>query len=212
MKQLSRPVLHLIGAGATIVLVGAGVLTGLPLAMQAMTSASEADQIVHTNGLQQASVDQLDVESTRMSDLAADVQKLRRQIPTQTRASDLPTMIARAAQAAGVTVSLIETDVAGPFTARDEAVAAAAASVATGTGEDQPASAAPGDADTPQRQQTVRVGLDALDARAVASFVDALRQGPRLIAIDTVQVERGSEGVNATVALLLFADTAGTEE
>ncbi len=211
MTQLSRPVLHLIGAGATIVLVGTGVLVGLPLAMQALTSASEADQIVHTNGLQQASVDQLDVESTRMSDLAADVQKLRTQIPTQTRASDLPTLIARAAQVAGATVNLIEADAAGPFTVRDEAAAAAEASAVTGAADDQPASSTPGDADAAQRQQTVRVRLDAGDARAVASFVDELRHGPRILAIDTVQVERGSAGVNATVTLLLFADTTGAE-
>jgi len=215
MKELSRPVLHLLGSGATIVLIGIGVLVGLPLATQAMASASEADQIVHANGLQQASVEQLGAESARLSDLAADVQKLRAQIPAHTRASDLPSMLARAAQAGDATVTVIEPGAVGPFTARDEGVAAAAASTATGAaGEEQPASSGTSDSsagDTAQ-QQTVHVQLRAADARAVAAFVDALRQGPRLIAIDTIRVERGSEGVTATVTLLLFADSAGAEE
>jgi len=212
MNGLTRPALHLIGAGASIILIAAGVLIALPFATQAMSSASEADQIVHTNGIQQASVDQLDAESARISDLAADVQKLRTQIPAQTRASDLPAMIARAAEASGATVTTIEPDAIVPFTPRDDAAAARAASAASGTGEggDQPASS-PAE-DTAQRQQTVRVGLDAADARAVAGFVDALRQGPRLTAIDVVQVERSSDGVHATVTLLLFADTTAAEE
>lgn len=219
MGTISRPILHLLGASAAILLLVVGAAAAFHPALQALSAVSETEQIAQINGLQQEKIDSLGAQSDQMEELNAAVETLRSQIPAATRASDIPALIAAAAQASGVTPTLLETGVIEPFAPRDaDAVAGSADADESSTADATESSEAdatdtsdPDSASATRLQQSLRVGFTAPDGRAAAAFVDELRQGVRAIAIDTVQVDRAGDGVTGSVSLLIFADTTGAD-
>lgn len=102
MSRLSRPLISAIGVLAVLVILGAGTLLALPWYLQSVTADAQSEQIISTNGLQQAQVALLDQQSERMTELAAEVTTLREQIP---HAPWLDDAVELAAMAASSTAS-----------------------------------------------------------------------------------------------------------
>lgn len=220
---MTKSLVNLIGAAVTAGILLLGVLVfALPLLSTANTTMASADDVATQNGTQQAVLDGLTAQSAEIDIVERELAELRRELPESEHVEDVVELAADAARATGATLTAVRPAEATAFTPRTAAVVAAETGVelapvasepevADGEGsveDDAPVDEAPAEpaapeaaaADGPQ-QVTVTVEFDAADVATATTLLDALRAGPRLVAVTgaTVQTEEGGASLTATV-------------
>lgn len=211
---MSKGIITLLGAvlcGAILLL---GVVFGVvPLLMQALTVAGQSAQVAQTNTVYETQIASLEAEQERLDEITASIDSLRQGISSAPELDDVFELVARAAEASGVTVETIEAGESSAFTPRtapttvEEAAPeapAADASAADASPDPAPtpsASVSPATEPTPAPAPEVAAGrsqvdftirVDAFDMAQAVAFLDALRAGPRLFTnVDTLVSSTG---------------------
>lgn len=223
--NLNRQLINLIGGLVTVLVLVAGVLLiGLPMYAGAKSADKEADDVARSNDTQQIVIDGLVAQAAKLDDLTTEVTGLRAQIAAEPRVDDVVALALAAASAEGATVKAVNATDSVPFAVRGGAdatapapspdpaaaePAAAAEEVAADTTADAassaPAAAAPA-ADETQQQVTVTLEMLAPSVDAATSIVDALRHGPRAVAITKATTSTDDDGVKLNVELLVFVN------
>lgn len=218
MRNMSRGLISALGALIAVVLVAAGVfLVALPIYLSATGVHGQADAAAATNDQLQVRVDALAAQAKDTTQLTQAVAQLRAQIPSAAGVDQLVDLVTTAASAAGVTITSITPSPAVAFAPRTSEVAAAdAANTATaGSAGSSATTPATGTTAAPvgRLQVPIAITVTAKDAAQAASFLDALRAGPRLLAIvGTSATETGTGSstggaLTVTVSALAFAET-----
>lgn len=219
---MTRQLINLIGGlVALLVLVGGAFLVAVPMYAAAESVGNEADQAASANDTQQLVIDGLRAQEAKFDELQADLAALRAQVASESRVDDLVALALSATAANGGSLDGVQASPAEPFAVRvgEETAPAATAPPADAettdaetTGAEQTtteAVPAPTGADDTQAQVPVTLTITAPDVSAATSIVDALRAGPRVVAItqaDTV-TDSGEGGlVTLTVNALLFVN------
>ncbi|NLP85915.1 hypothetical protein HF576_18955 [Microbacterium sp. CFH 90308] len=226
-KQLINVIGIVVCLGVVILAV---VLVAMPMFFQSLTTAGESVQVERTNDLYQAQVDTLDAESERMDEIAASVDALRAEIPAANRLDDVFELVAASAARSDVSVQTITAGEDAGFTVRTEPLALADAAAEQPAAEQPDASETTADAaatdgsatptpapaagegavpapprqDTGRRQVDFTLDLVATDLNNVVRFLDALREGPRLLSpIETTVTPTGT-GYDVSITALTF--------
>ena len=233
MTQFPKQLINLIGALVVIAALAAGVLLiGLPTYLGSMRIAADADRVATDNTIFRAQADALLAERSSSSRVAAEVSALREQIPATPLHDDIFELVVEAALANGVTVVRVAAEEPAAFTPQtgplsateDGSVTTAeapptaatesesqedAAAGDTGSGE---TAAAPADPEVPvaASQQAIPFVIE-VESPTVASttgFLDALKKGPRLLAIvHALQETEEGQPSRLTVNALSFLRT-----
>jgi hypothetical protein len=215
---VNKQLVNLIGGAAALAIVILGVVVfAVPLYSTASTTNGEANRVASQNDTQQAVLDGLAAQAADTTELDADVDELRAEIPRTAHLDDVLYLAVQAAQAHGGTVTALTKGDATAFAARTAEVEASAsggtapapaASDASASGSASgDASADPAATGADEATQTpVTVTIDAPDVAAATQILDALRAGPRLVAVQQGAVTTKPEGgVTLTAALLAFS-------
>lgn len=224
---MTKQLVNLIGAAASLAILLLGVVVfALPLFSSASTTWSSADEVAAQNRTQQTVLDTLAAQSADMSELDATVAELRGEIPPAAYLDDVLLLAVEAARANGGTVTSVAPGTAEPFAPRvagatGDAAATAPAPDPAASEDGSDAASAPTDdaagaagagtstesaptANDPQ-QITVTLGIEAADVAAATRILDALRAGPRLVAVTQASVTSDTEnGATLSVTLLAF--------
>lgn len=211
---MSKQLINLIGAVAAIAVLAAGILLfALPAYSQSRSTHAEADTVAASNAAQQTLLSDLQAQAAQMDQLEAEVAVLREQIPGDPQGDDVVLLAAEAAGALGATLRSVSVGVSEPYsprvsetatdTAGTDTDAAAADAVTTDGGATTGGTVAAEGSAT--EQVPITVSADVADIATATAFVDALRNGPRLVAITQATVTEGGEsGASVTVTLLAF--------
>lgn len=221
---MTKQLVNLVGALVSIAVLAAGVfLLALPQFTSAQQLNASAASVEQSNGTQQAVLDALNTQAADMTTLDAEVAELREVIPTSVRADDIVLIAAEAAAAYGGALTTVTVGETTPFAPRamEAAVDDASAEAAVegeSTGDAAPADAAPADAapattptdgapaDGPQ-QVTLELTMTTPGVASATAAIDALRNGPRAVAITQAGISTADDGVvTATVSVLTFYD------
>lgn len=219
---MNKQLVNLIGAAASAAILLLGILVfALPLFSSANNTMRDAAGVASQNATQQSVLDGLTAQSGQISAIQAEVAELRLEIPETEHLEDVIELSAVAAATHGGRLKTVTPGTAGPFTPRTVEV------VAEGTGEpvtpvEEPvaeetnAADAETDVETPApapspavgaegpQQVEVTVTFDTPDVATATAIVDALRAGPRLVAVTQSVVQTEDDGVTLTVTLLAF--------
>lgn len=225
--MIPRQLITLLGILACGLVIALGaVFVAAPTFLQAADTGAQTAQVSQTNQLYRTQIEGLRVQSERMPEIEAAVAGLRAEVPAADRFDEVFELIARAADASGVTVETITAGDPTPFAVRTEALAvgeqpeAAASDPAAGATPDPAAGATPDPAAGPgatappgasepaavegPQQVEFTFDLKATDMGQVITFLDTLRTGPRLLLPVVTQVSRSGEGLSLTVSALAF--------
>lgn len=221
--MIPRQLITLLGILACGLVIALGaVFVAAPTFLQAADTGAQTAQVSQTNQLYRTQIEGLRVQSERMPEIEAAVAGLRAEVPAADRFDEVFELIARAADASGVTVETITAGDPTPFAVRTEALAvgeqpeAAASDPAAGATPDpaagatpDPGATAPPGASEPTavegpQQVEFTFDLKATDMGQVITFLDTLRTGPRLLLPVVTQVSRSGEGLSLTVSALAF--------
>lgn len=226
---MTRQLINLIGGLVTVLVLVAGVvLIGLPMYSGAQAAGKEADDVARGNATQQIVIDGLRVQEAQFDQLEDDVAQLRRQIAVEPRVDDVVALALAAVSAQGGTLDSVSATEAVPFAVRvDEQAPAPAAEADPGTADasatdenadaktdgaadataaaSAPAAAAASGADT-QLQVPVTLAMTAPSVEAATSIVDALRRGPRVLAVTQATTTSEEGGVKLNVEVLVFVN------
>ncbi|MCK6079378.1 hypothetical protein KZX37_01930 [Microbacterium sp. EYE_5] len=221
---MTKQLVNLIGAAAAVAVLVLGIVVcALPLLSAAGTTASAADDVAQQNRTQEILLDTLRSQSADMAALDADVEDLRAAIPAAPHLDDVLYLALSAAEAHGGRVTALTPATAEPFAIRSEEEATAPGGAASAA--DAPAEAGgadPGEqtaAETPKAtaagapsepsapiQIAVTVVIEAADVDAATRVLDALRAGPRAVAVTQASVTQATEdGVTLTATVLAFS-------
>jgi hypothetical protein len=224
---MPKQLVTVLGLVVSLGVIALGVfLVALPLYFQAVGVDAQTATVANTNAIYQAQVDQLTAEEENLDQINATVADLRSQIPATGQLDDVFEVVARAAEASGVSLTAVSAGEQVAFTARTGATAGGAAPVApvpaptpsategateptTGTTTD---AAAPVDgiATAGRQQVDFVISAQAADMAQATAFVDALRAGPRLLIPETVTMtESGAGAVDVQISALTFVDAEG---
>lgn len=223
---MTKSLVNLVGAAVTAGILLLGVLVfALPLLSTANTTMASADDVATQKSTQQAVLDGLIAKSAEIDIVERELAELRRELPESEHVEDVVELAADAARAAGATLTAVRPAEATAFTPRTAAVVAAETGVelapvasepevADGEGsteDDAPVDEAPAEpaapeaaaADGPQ-QVTVTVEFDAADVATLTALLDALRVGPRLVAVTGATVETEEDRVSLIATVQVF--------
>jgi hypothetical protein len=230
---VSKSLVNAIGVAVTAGILLLGILVfALPLWSTANATVQAAEGVAAQNRTQQAVLDGLTAQAAELDAVEREVAELRREIPTTPHAEDVVELAANAALEAGATLVAVRPADAAAFAPRTADVVAAetgtevapAASdpavtenAATGDALTEDATADPptdappltetappvADADGPQ-QLTVTVEFDAPDLATATALLDALRAGPRLVAVTGAIVQTDDDAVSVTATMQVF--------
>ncbi|WP_394278434.1 hypothetical protein [Microbacterium sp.] len=227
---MSKSLVNAIGVAVTAGVLLLGILVfALPLWSTANATVQAAEGVAAQNRTQQAVLDGLTAQAAELDAVEREVAELRREIPTTPHAEDVVELAANAALEAGATLVAVRPADAAAFAPRTADVVAAetgtevapAASdpavtenAATGdaltedatadpTVETAPAAPVVAAADGPQ-QLTVTVEFDAPDLATATALLDALRAGPRLVAVTGAIVQTDDDAVSVTATMQVF--------
>ncbi|UJP10277.1 hypothetical protein L2X99_00705 [Microbacterium sp. KUDC0406] len=232
---MTRQLINLVGGLVAVLVLVAGVLLiGLPMYSNAQATAAEADQVALGNQTQQTIIDGLRAQEKKSDELDAELAKLRRQIAPEPRADDIVALAIAAVGAHHGTLDSVTVAEAEPFAVRVAEQADGAADAAapqdgdqqaqdgdqtgqdgdqTAQGAAEPASAstaAPADAaaagDDTRQQVPVTLVITAESVVDATSIVDALRAGPRVVAVTDAATTTDDQGVHLTVTALVFVN------
>ncbi len=214
---MNKQLVNVIGAAATLGILLIGVLVfALPMFSTASSTWKAADDVATQNRAQQTVLDTLTAQSADMTELDATVATLRDEIPAAAHLDDVVLLAVEAARENGGTVTTITPSPAVPFAPRaaeadaaaappaeEEAASAGEATSDAGAPTAAPTPAAPA-ADAPQ-QISVTLGVEAADVATATRILDALRAGPRLVAVTQASVTSDADnGASLSVTLLVF--------
>jgi hypothetical protein len=218
---VNKQLVNLIGGAAALAIVILGVVVfAVPLYSTASTTNGEANRVASQNDTQQAVLDGLAAQAADTTELDADVDELRAEIPRTAHLDDVLYLAVQAAQAHGGTVTALTKGDATAFAARTAEVEASASggtapppaasdASASGSASGDASAAGADPAATGADEATqipVTVTIDAPDVAAATQILDALRAGPRLVAVQQGAVTTKPEGgVTLTAALLAFS-------
>ena len=228
---MTKQLVNLVGAAASLAILLLGVVVfALPLFSSASATWSSADEVADQNRTQQTVLDTLTAQSADMSELDATVEEMRAEIPAAAYLDDVLLLAVDAARDNGGTVTSVAPGTSEPFAPRvtgagedaaaqapdpaasedsaatdaapaDDAAAADGTAAADGDGT----AAAPAPTVNDPQQITVTLGIEAADVAAATRILDALRAGPRLVAVTQASVTSDAEnGATLSVTLLAF--------
>jgi hypothetical protein len=226
---MTRRMVDLIGGVVTVAILLVGVLVfALPLHGGAGATMDQADDVRAQNAVQQTLLDSLTAQSADMTELDTDVARLRAGIPLTDRVEDLVELAVAATGAHGGTLLSVLPAPAAPFAPRTvepgadgEAPTTDAAGAEAASGqEDVDGTQATDAADTAASapppapaaasedgplQTEVTLQFDVPGVEAGTAIVDALRAGPRLVAVTRAEIATDDDGVTLTVTVLVFS-------
>jgi hypothetical protein len=223
---VNKQLVNLIGAAASLAILLLGVLVcALPMFSSANATMSNADDVAQQNQTQQSILDGLTSQAGQLPDIQQDVSELRREIPASERLEDVVELATDAAAAHGGAVQAVTRGESAAFAQRTMEVVTAEVSTDGGAAglpapapsstpapaeEDAeaepapaPAEPAPVDPEGPQ-QLEVTVEIKAPTVDAATLILDALRSGPRLVAVTQASVLTEEEAVTLTATILVF--------
>lgn len=217
--NLNKQFINLLGAVVTLAILIAGIaLIALPMWSQAQATDASTRTVAQTNSTYQAQIDQLSAAEARSEEIDAHLAELRAEIAPFTNIDRVIDIVDAAADKHDLTLESVTAADPEPFTPRTAATdETAQASAPASTDEtaatdttttDPPAETAPAPAaseSTGQQQMVITIKVPVPDAETATAFIDALRVGPRLIAISNATLEPG-DGM-LTVSALAFIRT-----
>ncbi len=223
---MPKQLVTVLGLVVSLGVIALGVfLVALPLYFQAVGVDAQTATVANTNAIYQAQVDNLTAEAENLDQINADVAGLRSQIPATGQLDDVFEVVARAAEASGVSLTAITAGEQVAFTARTGATEGDAAAVApapaptpeategaTDTTTGTTDAAAPVDPVVTAGRQQVDfvISATAADMAQATAFLDALRAGPRLLNSITATTTQSGEGTfDVQISALTFVDTEG---
>ena len=230
-KQLITVIGLVVSLGVVAVAVA---LVALPMWVQALGVDAQTATVAQTNALYQTQVDTLLVEQERQDEIDASVAGLRAEIPATNQLDDVFEVIGRAAAQSGVTISSATAGETVAFTERTAATAVGEATAAEPAAAD-PAEGSATDGDVVEAADGAAADATAADAAAVdpdaalsgrqqvdftilvtaddmaqaTAFLDALRNGPRLLSSITATTTQTGTAVDVQVSALTFVDSEG---
>ena len=223
---MPKQLVTVLGLVVSLGVIALGVfLVALPLYFQAVGVDAQTATVANTNAIYQAQVDNLTAEAENLDQINADVAGLRSQIPATGQLDDVFEVVARAAEASGVSLTAITAGEQVAFTARTGATEGDAAAVAarsrpdTGGDRGRDRHHDRNDGCRSPRRPVVTAGrqqvdfvisAQAADMAQATAFLDALRAGPRLLNSITATTTQSGEGTfDVQISALTFVDTEG---
>lgn len=230
---MPKQLITVIGLIVSLGVIAVGVaLVALPMWVQSLAVDTETASVANTNALYEAQVQGLEAEQARQGEIDASVAALRTQIPASNQLDDVFEVIGRAAAKAGVTITSATAGEPAAFVERTAATEPGAEPVPVATPEPAPtgeapadgteatadaaatdpsaAPAAPVDAQLTGRQQVdFTIQVTANDMAQATRFLDALRDGPRLLDSITATTTLTGTAVAVEVSALTFVDSEG---
>lgn len=230
--SIPKNLINFIGGVIVIVIVAAGIaLIALPLYLQSQTTDQTRAQVAGQNGVYQQQIDGLNAAKSNIDEITADVDALTLKVPVANEFDTVFELVGRAAGNAGVKVSSVAADApiafsvrTGPTLPGDVPAAAPADDASTdgattdGTATDgattdgatapeptQPAAPAA----SGRQQVPFHISVEAPNAAAATRFLDALRSGPRALAIIQSTLAESTDALSLTVEALAFVGTKG---
>lgn len=201
----NKQLINLAGILVVVVILVAGVaLIAVPMFTQAQATDTQTQTVAQSNSVYEAQVAALSKANDGIDAIDADLADLRTEIAAQPKLDDVLEIIDAAAETTAATIESITVADPVSWTARGAVVDTSGTGVPvaaptpapteeateTDTGETDAAAdttatdtapAADPSAVTAQAQVLVSITVTVADAKTAASFVDALRVGPRLI-------------------------------
>jgi hypothetical protein len=214
---VNKQLVNLIGGAAALAIIVLGIVVGaVPLYSTANATNADAQHVADQNNTQQAVLDGLTAQAADTTELDADVAELRAEIPKTPHLDDVLLLAVEAAQAQGGSVTSLAPGEMAAFAARtgepegSAAPAPAATADATAGTTADAATAPPADGSAPAadeaQQIPVTVTIEAPNVEAATRILDALRAGPRLVAVQQGAVKAKPEGgATLTATLLTFS-------
>ncbi|GAA1702115.1 hypothetical protein GCM10009808_20080 [Microbacterium sediminicola] len=217
---MTKTLVNLIGGlAAVIILVLGVVVVALPLFGAAGTTNASADTVQDQNDTQQLVLDGLRAQAADMDALEDEVAALRDEIPAARHLDDVLVLAVTATSTHGGRIVALSTTESEPFAVRVDEADTTAPAYTTGTDpaddtttESGAASASSSSAaatDTATQtadahQTSVTITIDAPSVEDATAMIDALREGPRLVAVVQATVTSDDDGVSLVVTLLAF--------
>ncbi|BDZ40600.1 hypothetical protein [Microbacterium suwonense] len=214
---MTKQLINLIGGlVCAVVLVAGGFLFALPQYLQAEGTEQAAQSARQNNATQQSIIDALRVQQSDSASLEADIAALRAQIPAEPHIDDIVRLALIAAARHGGAVDSVAPGDPVPFAARTAVEGAPASKPADAEAGSSEASASPGSststgsgasAASDPRQVPIEITFTPPSVQAATDIVDALRAGPRVVAIVQATTVTDDDGeVHLTVSALAFSD------
>lgn len=226
---MPKQLINLLGVVAcAVVLVLAIALGALPIYFASLATGTQTALAAQNNDLLESQVDGLLLEQERLDEISASVSSLREQVPTSNRLDGVFELIARAAATTNVQVQTVAAEDNAPFITRtspvrvgeepepsptetmtDVPTGEAATPEAEGTTEAADVDATPtpitDGAPLEGRQQVAfTIDVTASQLQDAITFLDRLRDGPRLLStIETSIIPTGTR-FDVSVAALAF--------
>lgn len=205
MTSLNRQAISLLGGLVVVIILIAGMMLGvLPLFSDASDVREQVRQVESQNDQYRARIAELSAQQENLPQLQATAAERVAQIP-ESASMDGVIRVAAAAAGPGIVLTKIEPGAAEKFEPPTEPVDLEAA--LTG-GRSGPGGGPPVEAGQPQ-QIPVTLEATAGSMADAVDFVNALRDGPRLLRIENVQIERVGPDADygiIVVALAFVAD------
>lgn len=231
--NIPKNVVHGLGALIVLAVVAAGIaLVAVPVYLQSLATESQVMTAAGQNAAYQTQVDDLRTSQSQIGAITADVAALSAQIPAESRFDDVFEIVGKAAEGAHVTVVSVEAGDPVPYAARTAPTAPGAAPAQTGqttdagstaadaaenpapaagttdaggaSGAGQSGTGAPG-----RLQAAFTITVDTPDVASATRFLDALRDGPRGVAIIHSALTGSGDGLQLSVDALAFIRTKG---
>ena len=195
---MPKQLINTLGAVIVVgILVIAVALVAVPLYLQSLATGAQAEQVAATNAAQQAAINELADQKKNVGEIEESVAHLHEQIPSAIRFDTVSALIADAAARTGVTVTGI---------APGQTIQYGAPPVSDDSSAE---SSAPAEAhvESAGGQVQIPVQIDATgpSLEHMLAFLDALRDGPRLLGNIQPQVTSGAEGAQAVVSAFAYA-------
>ncbi len=220
---MPKQLISIIGLIAALGVIALGVLlVALPMWVQSVAIDTQTASVSNANALYQTQVDALEAAQERQDETDAAVSALRTQIPASNQLDDVFEVIGRAAETAGVLitsatagepVAFVERTAATEPGAEPAAPAPAAPAEGESAADDGSAEpVAPVDPNAPvtgRQQIDFTILVTANDMAQATAFLDALRDGPRLLSSITAATTVTGTAVEVQVNALTFVDSEG---
>ncbi|GAT71635.1 hypothetical protein [Microbacterium hydrocarbonoxydans] len=236
---MSKQLITLLGVLLTVAVLAVAVMVGvIPLTAGVLGAYAQRQLVASTNADYEAQIAALEQQAERIGEIEESVAGLRARIPAAEQLNEVFERIARAEESAGVQVVSVTRGDLVPYAVRtgtgDDPVPAPAATppaaetpAADGSVPDPsaPIDAAQGVADaaggqgdavaapvaSSRSQVELSIAVTALDIGSAFAFIDALREGPRAIAVDKAVVTGSPGAFDVQVTALAFIQTDGGE-
>jgi type II secretory pathway pseudopilin PulG len=203
---MPKRIVNAIGLIATLGVIAIALLAFvLPQYTAAQSRDNQTRTVAQTNTTYRVQIESLLAAQARQGEIETSVAGLREQVPTQPLLDDVFEIVAKAATSTGVTITNVLANELEPWVApwAPETPAPAPTDDATGTGTGGNAAAEPAGG---RQMVTFSVTITAQSMVQAQQFVDALRDGTRLVATTSVAFSQGVDAVDADITIVTFVD------